>query len=123
MLRLSDAVSLHVKLTDDSRDLIGKDELKMMKRGSLLVNTARGAVIDHAALVFALNTHHLAGAALDVFPKEPLPANDPILACDNVVLTPHAADQVPEGIDALTGGCVDNILSFIDGRPINVVMA
>ena len=86
-----------------------------------MVNTARGAVIDHEALVDALNSGHLGGAGVDVFPLEPLPADDPLLKCDQVVLTPHSADQVPEGIDALTDGCVQNVLNFINGHPTNVV--
>lgn len=117
----SDAISVHVKLTDESRGLIGKRELALMKPGCLLVNTARGAVVDHTALVDALDRGHLGGAGLDVFSVEPLPADDPILSCEQVVLTPHAADQVPEGIDALTAGCVQNVLNFINGAPTNVV--
>lgn len=121
VLRESDALSIHVKLTDDSRGLIGKRELALTKQGCLLINTARGAVLDHAAVVDGLNSGHLGGAGLDVFSTEPLTADDPILKCEQVVLTPHAADQVPEGIDALTAGCVENVLSFLGGKPINVV--
>lgn len=121
VLAESDAISVHVKLTDDSRRLIGARELQRMKPGALLVNTARGAVLDHEALVKSLQAGHLGGAALDVFIEEPLPADDPILRCENVVLTPHAADQVPEGIDALTSGCVDNILNFLNDDATNVV--
>lgn len=121
VLRESDAVSVHVKLTDDSRHLIGAEQLSLTKPGCLIVNTARGAIIDHAALVSALNSGHLGGAALDVFANEPLPADDPILKCEQVVLTPHAADQVPEGIDGLTDGCVENVLNFLRGEPTNVV--
>ena len=121
VLSQSDAISVHVKLTDDSRGLIGSKQLAKMKPGCLLVNTARGAVIDHEALVDALNSGHLGGAGVDVFPLEPLPADDPLLKCDQVVLTPHSADQVPEGIDALTDGCVQNVLNFINGHPTNVV--
>ncbi len=118
----SDAVSVHVKLTDDSRGLLGASELAEMRPGSLLVNTARGAVIDHMALVEALNSGHLGGAALDVFPIEPLPPDDPLLSCEQLVLTPHLADQVPEGIDALTAGCVDNVLNFLGGQIKNAVV-
>lgn len=121
LLRTSDAVSLHVKLTEQSRHLIGERELALMKPGALLINTARGAVVDSEALVRALESGQLGGAGLDVFETEPLPADHPLLGCEQVVLTPHSADQVPEGVDLLNGGSVDNVLAFLDGRPINVV--
>jgi phosphoglycerate dehydrogenase-like enzyme len=121
LLKQSDVISLHVQLTDDSRNLIGERELSLMKPGLLLVNTARGAIVESKALVNALNSGHLAGAGLDVFATEPLPADDPILNCDHVVLTPHCADQVPEGVDLLNSGCVENVIAFFEGRPQNVV--
>lgn len=121
LLSRSDAISLHVKLTSESRGLIGSRELSLMKPGSLLVNTARGAVVDNVALVEALDSGHLAGAGLDVFDIEPLPANDPILSCQQVVLTPHSADQNPEGMDLLNLGAVENVLAFLRGEPQNVV--
>ncbi len=121
LLCRSDVVSLHCKLTDDSRHMIGKRELALMKPGSLLINTARGAVVDTGALVEALDRGHLAGAALDVFDKEPLPADDPILNCEQVVLTPHHADQTPEGKELLNTGAVDNVIAFFNDNPQNVV--
>ncbi len=121
LLHTSDVVSVHVKLTEESRHLLGRDALSSMKPGALLVNTARGAVVDTSALVEALNSGHLAGAALDVFDTEPVPANHPILSCEQVVLTPHSADQNPEGRDLLNGGAVDNVIAFLNGTPQNVV--
>jgi D-3-phosphoglycerate dehydrogenase len=121
LLRRSDVVSIHVKLTAESRHMIGRRELALMKRGSLLVNTARGAIVDTDALVEALRGGHLAGAALDVYDTEPLPPDHPLLTCDQVVLTPHNADQTPEGYDILNGGAVDNVIAFLEGRPQNVV--
>ncbi|MFK7822115.1 MAG: NAD(P)-dependent oxidoreductase [Planctomycetaceae bacterium] len=121
VLSVSDAVSVHVKLTDDSRGLIGQTELGLMKPGCLFINTARGAIVREDALVDSLNSGHLGGAALDVFVEEPLPADHPLLKCEQVVLTPHSADQVPEGIDGLTDGCVQNILNYLNGSPTNVV--
>ena len=121
LLAKADVVSLHVKLTPDSHHLIGADELAAMKEGALLLNGARGDVLDIDALCASLNTGHLGGAGLDVFPQEPLPVDHPILDCEQVVLTPHAADQTPEGVDLLNGGAVDNVLAFLSGQPKNNV--
>lgn len=123
LLQRSDVVSLHVKLTDKTRGLLGRKELAMMKRGALLVNSARGAVVDTNALVEALQSEHLGGAGIDVFDIEPLPPNHPLLACEQVVLTPHNADQTPEGIEFLNEGVVDNVIAFLEGRPQNQVAA
>ena len=91
LLRQSDYVSLNLPLTQDTFHLIGERELALMKPSSVLVNTARGAVVDEAALVAALRQKGIAGAGLDVFEVEPLPASSPLLELDNVTLTPHTA--------------------------------
>jgi D-3-phosphoglycerate dehydrogenase len=91
LLRQSDYVSLNLPLTQDSFHLIGERELALMKPSSVLINTARGAVVDEAALVAALRQGGIAGAGLDVFEEEPLPASSPLLEFDNVILTPHTA--------------------------------
>ena len=121
LLRRADVVSVHVKLTDQSKGLIGTRELGLMKPGAILVNTARGAIVDAISVVSALKSGHLGGAALDVFEEEPLPANHPILSCEQVILTPHNADQTPEGMDILNAGVVDNVIAFLEGKPQNVV--
>lgn len=121
LLRTSDAVSLHVKLTDATRGLIGARELALMKPGALLVNTSRGAVVETAALAEALRSGRLAGAGIDVFDVEPVPPNHPLLECPTAVLTPHVADQNPEGMDILNAGVVENVLAFLQGQPRNVV--
>ena len=122
LLQASDAVSLHVRLTGDTRHLIGRRELGLMRPGALLVNVARGGVVDPDALVEALQSGHLAGAGLDVFEPEPIPAGHPILDCENVVLTAHVADNTPEGMEFLNEGAVDNVAAFLEGRPQNVVV-
>jgi phosphoglycerate dehydrogenase-like enzyme len=122
LLRTADVVSVHVKLTEQSRGLIGAREFGLMKPGVLFINTARGAVVDTPALVAALQSGKLAGAGLDVFDIEPLPADHPLLSCEHVVLTPHNADQTPEGIDFLNVGVVDNVLSFLQGKPLNRIV-
>ena len=121
LLQRSDVISLHVMLTEETRGMIGKRELALMKQGALLINCARGAVVDTEALVEALRSGHLGGAALDVYDVEPLPPDHPILTCDQVILTPHNADQTPEGIELLNEGVVDNVIAFLEGRPQNVV--
>jgi D-3-phosphoglycerate dehydrogenase len=122
LLRTADVVSLHVRLTPESRGLLGPGELALMKPGAILVNTARGPVVDTEALVAALHAGRIGGAALDVFDTEPLPPGHPLLACQQVVLTPHNADQTPEGMDLLNAGVVDNVIAFLEGRPQNVVV-
>ena len=91
LLRQSDYVSLNLPLTRETFHLIGERELALMKPTSVLINTARGPVVDEAALVAALRQRRIAGAGLDVFEEEPLPASSPLLELDNVILTPHTA--------------------------------
>lgn len=122
LLRESDVVSLHLRLSDDSRNMISARELGLMKWGALLINGGRGELVETKALVDALNSGHLAGAGIDVFDQEPLPSGHPILSCDHVVLTPHIADQTPEGIELLNEGAVTNVIAFLEGHPNNVVM-
>ena len=121
LLRVADVVSLHVKLTDQSRGLLGRREITLLKRGVIVINTARGAVLDTAALAEALKAGHIGASALDVFDDEPVRRDDPILQCDQVVLTPHNADETPEGTDCINAGAVDNVIAFLEGRPQNVV--
>ncbi|APZ96235.1 2-hydroxyacid dehydrogenase [Fuerstiella marisgermanici] len=123
LLSTSDVVSLHVRLSDETRGMIGALQLQQMKPGAILINTARAAVVDTSALAAALNEDHLFGAGVDVYDAEPTADGNPLLSCRNVVLTPHTADRTPEGLDLLTLGCVENIRAFLDGRPQNVVNA
>ncbi len=122
LLQISDVVSLHVRLTEESQHLIGARELSLMKQGTLLINVARGGVIHTEALIDALSSGHLGGAAIDVYDEEPLPANHPLLECEQVILTPHCADMTPEGVELLNEGAVDNIIAFLEGTPQNVVV-
>ena len=121
LLRGADVVSLHVRLTEATRHLIGARELALMKDDAILLNGARGDVVDMAALHDALMAGRFTGVGLDVFPREPVPADDPVLACEQVVLTPHAADSTPEAVELLNQGAVDNVIAFLEGRPQNNV--
>jgi D-3-phosphoglycerate dehydrogenase len=122
LLRTADVVSLHVRLTEQTRRLIGPREFALMKPGALFINTARGAVVDTEALAAALNSGRLGGAGIDVYETEPLPADGPLLACEQVVLTPHNADQTPEGTNFLNDGVVENVIAFLEGRQLNRVV-
>ena len=121
LLKTADVVSLHVALTEDTRNLIGERELTLMKPGALLLNGARGAVVNTTALVDALNSGHLGGAGIDVFDAEPPPPDYPLFGCEQVVLTPHCADMTPEGVDLLNSGVVANVIAFLEGRVQNQV--
>lgn len=115
LLATSDIVSLHAPLTEDTRGLI--DPLAM-KRGSVLINTARGELVNHRRLVEALQSGHLRGAGLDVFAEEPLPAADPILALPNVVLAPHIAWLTPETLARCLAVAYDNCARLDAGQPL-----
>ena len=121
LLATADVVSLNVALTTETRGMIGEREIGLMKPGAFLVNGGRGALVETDALVRALHSGHLGGAGLDVYDTEPLPADHPILSCEQVVLTPHMADQTPEGMDLLNEGAVDNVIAFLEGHPQNIV--
>lgn len=117
LLETSDVVSLHVRMSEQSRGLIGEAELARMRPNAILLNGARGAVVDTAALVSALERGHLHGAGIDVFDEEPVPPDAPMLSCARVVLTPHAGDQTPEAVIATNEGAVDNIIAYLEGAP------
>lgn len=103
-----DILSIHIPLTDETRNLIGEEELFSMKQGSVLINTARGEVVDEAALVRALRSGHLAGAGLDVFASEPVPADNELFTLDNVVTTPHIAWRTRETMERSLDVALEN---------------
>ena len=124
LLRESDVVSVHYRLSDKTRGLITARHLALMKPGAFLVNTARGPIVEEAALLEALRARRIGGAALDVFDVEPLPKNHPLLSLDNVVLTPHLGFVTAEGYGIFFGQATESILAYLDGKtPPRVVTA
>ncbi|MEM7404309.1 MAG: NAD(P)-dependent oxidoreductase [Pseudomonadota bacterium] len=117
LLATSAVVSLHVRLSDNSRGLVGAAEFAKMRSDAILLNGARGPVVDTGALIQALESGAIRGAGIDVFDEEPVPADAPVLKCPNLVMTPHCADQTPEAVVATNEGAVDNIIAFLDGAP------
>jgi glyoxylate reductase len=116
LFRECDAISLHCPLTDDTRGLVSAERLQSMKKGALLVNTARGACIDEKALAHALEHGPLGAAGLDVFQNEPV-VEPALLRCTNVVLTPHIASADRRTREAMARTAVDNLLEVFSGRP------
>jgi D-3-phosphoglycerate dehydrogenase len=126
LLARVDILSLHCPLTDATRGLIGRRELSLMKPGALLVNTARGAVVDEDALVDALRSGHLAGAGLDTFASEPMAAGHALLSMDQVLLTPHVAGATRDAAIRVATVAARNVLDVMQGRaiaPANLVNA
>jgi D-3-phosphoglycerate dehydrogenase / 2-oxoglutarate reductase len=123
VLERADIVSLHVRLNDQTRNLIAAPQLARMKRGALFINTARGGLVDEAALVAALESGALAGAGLDVFAQEPLPPGHPFLRMDSVVMTPVSAWNTADASQRMIRQSIDNVVGFLSGKPINVVNA
>lgn len=122
MLATSDIISLHCPLTDSTRQMIDREALAKMKPHALLINTARGGLINEADLAEALKQGQMGGAALDVLSSEPPSADNPLLAdLHNLLLTPHIAWASRSGVDNLVTGVMANIAAFIQGEPVNVV--
>lgn len=116
LLQEADVVSVHLKLSEQSKNLLNEPRLRQMKRSAYLVNTARGAIIDEAALVKLLQEKAIAGAALDVYAEEPLPPHHPLLALDNVVLAPHLGWPTDAGFEGFAENAATNILDYMDGK-------
>ncbi len=120
LLKESDFISLHTPLTPQTRHLIGEHELSLMKPTTILINTARGAIIDEKALAKALTQRRITGAALDVFEDEPH-ITETLYGLDNVILTPHIGTGTIDARIAMGQEALDNIHHFLQGTPVNVV--
>jgi D-3-phosphoglycerate dehydrogenase len=119
LLERADIVSLHCPLTETTRGLIGRRELALMKKGALLINTARGPLVDEPALVDALRNGHLAGAGLDTFETEPIATGNPLLELPNVILTPHVAGVTRNAVLGVSTITATNIVDRLSGRPLD----
>ena len=117
----ADVISLHAPATPDTHHLVNAASLASTKRGAYLVNTARGTLVDQVALLAALDSGHLAGAALDVTDPEPLPAGHPLLEHPRVIVTPHIASSTAVGRRRLYEMAIDNALAVLAGRPASIV--
>lgn len=113
----SDAVSLHLPYLPHTHHFIGDQQLSLLREGAILVNTARGGILDSAALTRSLNSGQISTAALDVFEKEPIPGDHGWLQRNDVILTPHVAFNTREAFLALMKGALENLVDFAEGRP------
>jgi phosphoglycerate dehydrogenase-like enzyme len=118
LLRESDVVSIHASLTPESRGLIDARRLALMKRTAALINTARGPIVEEAALIAALEEERIAGAGLDVFDREPLSAGHPLTRIPTVVLTPHIGWPTDDGYHRFAEAACDVLLAYLDGREV-----
>jgi phosphoglycerate dehydrogenase-like enzyme len=123
LLSTSDVVSIHVVLGPRTIDLIGAEELAMMKRSAYLVNTSRGPIVNEAALIDALENKTIAGAGLDVYDVEPLPRKHALRSLPNTVLSPHLGYATTENLANMYSQVIEDILGYIDGNPIRVLSA
>jgi phosphoglycerate dehydrogenase-like enzyme len=121
LLAQADFVSIHLVLGERTRGLIGARELALMKSSAYLVNTSRSQIIDVAALIEALEAGRIAGAGLDVFEQEPLPADHPILRAPRTLLTPHIGYATSETFDVFYRDALEDIEAYLAGSPIRVL--
>ena len=121
LLRQSDVLSVHMVLSPRSRGLVGRNDIALMKKTAILVNTSRGPIVDAYAVIEALETGRLGYAAFDVYDREPLPADHPLRRTPNVLLTPHIGYVTEENYRSSYPQIVENIVAFLDGRPVRVI--
>jgi phosphoglycerate dehydrogenase-like enzyme len=117
----SDILSVHVQLSDRTRGLVGARELGIMKPSAYLINTARGPIVDEAALVQALQARSIAGAGLDVFDEEPLPPGHPFMVLDNTLLAPHMGYVTKDQYQVRYRETVENVLGYLKGEPLRIL--
>jgi phosphoglycerate dehydrogenase-like enzyme len=113
LLRVSDVISIHVPLTSDTRGLIGRSEISLMKKGVYVVNTARGGIVDTNALAEGLRSGHIAGAAVDVFDTEPPDFSSPLFNVERIIMTPHIGAYTIEAIRRMDCIAAENIVKAL----------
>jgi phosphoglycerate dehydrogenase-like enzyme len=121
LLARSDFVTIHLKLSERTTGFFGADDFDAMKSDAYLINTSRGPIVDQDALIDAVTNGKIAGAALDVFDEEPLPADHPLLDAPNLLLTPHIGYVTRETYDLFYTQTVEAIEAFLDGNPVRVI--
>jgi phosphoglycerate dehydrogenase-like enzyme len=121
LLAESDVVSIHIPLNASTRGLIGIDQLSLMKRDAILLNTSRGPIVGEAALILALQEGRLGGAGVDVFDTEPLPVNHPLRSVPNLIATPHLGYVTKSNYNAYFSGVVEDIAAYLAGHPIRLL--
>lgn len=121
LLQTSDFVTIHLVLSERTRGLVGAAELALMKPGAVLVNTSRGPIVDEAAMLAALRSGRLAHAALDVYDREPLPADHALRTMENVTLLPHLGYVSEDVYQSFYADSIENVEAWLDGKPIRVV--
>jgi len=121
LLGTADVVTVHLQLSDRTRGLIGADELALMKPTAILVNTSRGPVVDESALVAALREHRIAGAGIDVYEREPLPADHPLRNTPGLVATPHLGYVTEATYEVFFREAVEDVAAWMRGAPVRVL--
>ena len=122
LFKTADAVSIHVNYSETTHHMVNKDTLKLMKPTAVIVNTARGNVIDEEALAESLKIGRIAGAGLDVFAQEPLPLDSPLLTLENTVLTPHVSSQTEEALWNIYKSAIDICTEFFEkGTSVHIL--
>ncbi len=122
LLKTSDFIVISSPLTDETYHLIGQEEFSLMKEDAIFINTSRGPVVDEKALIKALENKEIAGAGLDVFEKEPLEKDNPLLLMDNVVLTPHLAGGTKKTMDALAWNAARSMVESLQGKRVDSII-
>ena len=121
LLERADVLSIHLVLSDRTRGLFGAGDLALMKSSAVLINTSRGPIVDERALIDALRSQTIAAAGLDVYDREPLPADHELLTLENAVLLPHLGYVSEDSLRAMYADAVEDIAAFIGGSPIRVL--
>jgi phosphoglycerate dehydrogenase-like enzyme len=121
LFRAADVLTIHVLFSERTRGLVGKREIALMKPSAVLINTARAGIVDEAALIEALNAGRIAGAGLDVYGREPLPPDAPILKAANTVLTPHLGYVTRETYEVYFSQALEDVEAWLKGSPVRVI--